>query len=158
MSSQRRVMSFHYTLWNKGGDVVDKSEKGEPLSYLEGAGQIIEGLERVIALMSVGDKKKVDVSAKDAYGEKDPSLVFKVPAAQFPKKQLKVGDMFQSNDSGDHSVYTVVAIQTEHIELDGNHPLAGQDLTFEVEIATMRAATPQELEHGHAHGGHGHDH
>lgn len=158
MSNQRRVISFHYTLWNKGGDVLDKSEDGQPLAYLEGAGQIIEGLERVIALMSVGDKRKVDVAAKDAYGEKDPSLLFKVPASQFPKKSLKVGDMFQSNEAGDHSVYTVVAIQSEHVELDGNHPLAGQDLTFEVEIAGMREATPQELQHGHAHGGHGHDH
>lgn len=158
MSTQPRVISFHYTLWNKSGEVLDQSEKGTPLVFLEGSGQIIEGLEEALGAMKVGQKQKVEVPAKRAYGERDQELMYKVPVEQFPEKSLKPGDMFQSNDESDHSVYTVVAVTPTHVEIDGNHPLAGEDLTFEVEIAEIRAASPQELSHGHAHGAHGHDH
>lgn len=158
MSSNPRVISFHYTLWNKAGEVIDQSGKGEPLVFLEGSGQIIDGLEMALLAMKVGQKKKVEVPAKLAYGEREDDRKFSVPVEQFPGKTLKAGDMFQSNDEDDQTVYTVVSITATHVEVDGNHPLAGQDLTFEVEIAEMRAASPQELSHGHAHGAHGHDH
>lgn len=158
MSNTPRVISFNYTLWNKAGDVLDQSEKGQPLVFLEGSGQIIEGLEEALGKMIIGQKKKVEVPAKRAYGERDKERTFKVPVEQFPEKNLKAGDMFQSNDEEDQSVYTVVNVTSTHVEIDGNHPLAGEDLTFEVEVTDMRPASPQEVSHGHAHGAHGHDH
>lgn len=153
----KRVIGFHYTLTDKTGTVLDSSIGDEPLYFLEDSQQIIPGLEKVIAIMNVGDKKKIEVAAGDAYGDVNPELVVKVKKTQFPPDaQLTVGDQFQVNNDAHSPVFTIMSIETDEVAVDGNHPMAGKDLMFDVEIIGMRPATPEEMSHGHAHGSHGH--
>jgi FKBP-type peptidyl-prolyl cis-trans isomerase SlyD len=156
-----RVIAFHYTLKNPAGEVLDSSSGAEPLLFLEGAGQIIPGLEEQLLLLSVGDKRTIQVPSARAYGEHDAELVMEVPKTRLPKAEgLTVGDQFASRGPNGEpaGVFVVTAVGGETVTLDGNHPLAGVDLTFEIEIMTMRNATAEELSHGHAHGGDGHHH
>lgn len=155
----KRVIGFHYTLTDKAGTVLDSSEGSDPLFFLESSQQIIPGLEKVIALMNVGDKKKIEVKAQDAYGDVNPELVVKVKKTQFPPDaQLSVNDQFQVNNDPQSPVFTITEIGDEEVTVDGNHPMAGKDLFFDVEITNMREATAEEVSHGHAHGAHGHGH
>ena len=155
----QRVIGFHYTLTDKSGTVLDSSIGDEPLYFLENSQQIIPGLEKVIALMNTGDKKKIEVLAADAYGDVNPELVVKVKRTQFPPDaQLTVGDQFQVNNDQHSPVFTIMSIDNDEVTVDGNHPMAGKDLFFDVEIIGMRDATAEEMSHGHAHGAHGHGH
>lgn len=155
----KKVIGFHYTLKTTGGDLIDSSEGQEPLLFLQDSGMIIPGLEKELVQMNVGDNKNVQVKAADAYGEVINDLVISVKKSQFPPQaDLKVGDQFQVNEEPDAPVFTVVDIQDEDITLDGNHPLAGIDLSFDVEITEVREATEEEISHGHAHGVGGHNH
>ncbi len=155
----QRVIGFHYTLTDKSGTVLDSSIGDEPLYFLENSQQIIPGLEKVIALMNTGDKKKIEVLAADAYGDVNPELVVKVKKTQFPPDaQLTVGDQFQVNNDQHSPVFTIMSIDHDEVTVDGNHPMAGKDLFFDVEIIGMRDATAEEMSHGHAHGAHGHGH
>jgi FKBP-type peptidyl-prolyl cis-trans isomerase SlyD len=148
-----RVVSFHYTLRDPGGRVLDSSAGGEPVSYLEGAGQIIEGLDEQLRFAAAGEKARVIVPAKKAYGERDPAQIQRVKRALLPVEgELKVGDQFQTDTDRSAPVVTVQAVEGDEVLLDANHPLAGVDLTFDVEIVAVRVPTPGELEHGHAHG------
>ena len=161
MNSQTRVISFHYTLTNKAGEVIDTSrDQKEPFSYMEGVGQIIPGLEKSMALLNVGDARKIDVAAADAYGVHDAQLIVEVPRSKLPNStELTVGDQFQaSGPQGEMLLFRVLEIMGDNVKLDGNHPLAGEDLTFDVEVMKIRDATKEELAHGHAHGGDGHHH
>ncbi len=155
----RRVIGFHYTLTDKAGTVIDSSVGDEPLIFLEQSHQIIPGLERVLVLMNVGDKRKIEVKAADAYGDVNQELIIKVKRTQFPPgADLKIGDQFQVNEDAHSPVFTIMALTDEEVTVDGNHPMAGKDLFFDVEITTSRAATAEEIAHGHAHGAHGHSH
>lgn len=155
----KRVIGFHYTLTDKSGTVLDSSEGSDPLFFLENSQQIIPGLEKVLSIMNVGDKKKIEVRAQDAYGDVNPELVVKVKKTQFPPDaQLSVNDQFQVNNDPHSPVFTITEIGDEEVTVDGNHPMAGKDLFFDVEITTMREATAEEVSHGHAHGAHGHGH
>ncbi len=155
----KRVIGFHYTLTDKSGQTLDSSIGDEPLYFLEGAQQIIPGLEKVIALMNVGDKRKIEVKAADAYGDINPDLVVKVKKTQFPPDaDLQVGDQFQVNNDHHSPVFTIMSVDTDEVTVDGNHPMAGKDLFFDVEIVGVREATQEEVTHGHAHGAHGHGH
>jgi FKBP-type peptidyl-prolyl cis-trans isomerase SlyD len=157
--SNPRVVTIHYTLTDEGGAVIDSSRDGQPLKYLEGAGNIIPGLEKELLSSNVGDKKQVRVPAKEAYGEKREDMVMQVPRAQFPADvNLKVGDRFRAGGEQDSPVFTVVALLEDQVTLDGNHPLAGKDLSFEVEVTEVRPATEEEVSHGHVHGDGGHHH
>jgi len=152
-----RVVSFHYTLRDPGGRVLDSSAGGDPISYLEGAGQIIDGLDEQLRFAAAGEKTRVVVPAKKAYGERDPEQVQRVKRAALPVDgELKVGDQFQTDSDRYAPVVTVQAIEGDEVVLDANHPLAGVDLTFDVEIVAVRAPTAEELTHGHAHGADGH--
>jgi FKBP-type peptidyl-prolyl cis-trans isomerase SlyD len=155
-----RVVSFHYTLRDPGGRVLDSSAGGDPVVYLEGSGQIIEGLDEQLRMVSAGEKAKVKVVAAKAYGERDAAQVHRVKRALLPVEgELKVGDQFQTDTDRFAPVVTVAAIEGDEVVLDANHPLAGVDLTFDVEVTAARPATAEELRHGHAHGaggcGHG---
>lgn len=157
--SARRVVSFHYTLRDPSGRVLDSSAGGEPISYLEGAGQIIDGLDEQLRLAGAGEKSRVVVPAKKAYGERDPAQVQRVKRALLPVEgELKPGDQFQTDTDQFAPVVTVMSVEGDDVLLDANHPLAGVDLTFDVEITAVRAPTASELEHGHAHGDGGHCH
>jgi FKBP-type peptidyl-prolyl cis-trans isomerase SlyD len=154
-----KVVTFHYTLKNSKGAVLESSFGQEPLSYLEGVGQIIPGLESALQGLAKGAKKSVAVKAAEAYGEHEAELVVQVPRAQIPKKDVAVGDQFQADSADGHmQVVVVVGVTETHVTIDGNHPLAGQDLQFDVEITEVREATKEELDHGHAHGPSGHHH
>ncbi len=159
LCSMPRVVSFHYTLRDPNGHVLDSSAGGEPISYLEGAGQIIDGLDEQLRFAAAGEKSRVVVPANKAYGERDPAQIQRVKRALLPVEgELKVGDQFQTDSDRSAPVVTVHAIEGDEVLLDGNHPLAGVDLTFDVEIVAVRSPTQAELEHGHAHGPGGHQH
>lgn len=157
--AQDAVVLIHYTLTGDDGKTIDSSAGGEPLAYLHGNGNLIAGLERELDGKSAGDKISVKIAPADGYGEYDKSLV-----QQIPKRALKgVGNvhvgmqLHAQSDRGPRAV-TVTHIAGDMVTIDGNHPLAGQNLNFEVEIADVRAATEEELTHGHVHGPGGHHH
>jgi FKBP-type peptidyl-prolyl cis-trans isomerase SlyD len=147
-----QVVSFDYVLTAKGGKVIDASAKGKPLIFISGLGQIIPGLETVLLGMQPLEKKTVTIEAREAYGAYDESLIYKVDRSKLPAQQINVGDMFEVGQDGNFSPVTITAIKGNEITLDGNHPLAGEDLTFAVEIVGKRPATADELAHGHVHG------
>ena len=147
-----QVVSFDYVLTAKGGKVLDASTKGKPLIFISVLGQIIPGLETVLLQMQPGDKKTVTIEAKEAYGVHDQGLIYKVERSKLPSRELNVGDMFEVGQDEHFTPVTISAIDGDEITLDGNHPLAGEDLTFAVEIMEKRPATAEELAHGHVHG------
>ena len=153
-----KVISFHYTLTDHAGTTLDSSAGSEPLAFLVGSGQIIPGLETHLLTMKVGDKRRVLVPAKDAYGDKDPANTTEVPLDQMPAKNIQVGDRFRAGTDHHAPVVLVTKVTDTHVTLDANHPLAGKDLTFDVEITEIRDATPEESSHGHVHGPGGHHH
>jgi len=145
----QRVLSFHYTLTNNQGQPLDSSRQSEPLAVLEGSRVIIPALEKELLQMNVGDTKKVELKAEDAYGQFDEALKTKVKRAQLPGDQLAVGTRFQTGPEQGNRVFTVTEIVDEEVHLDGNHPLAGVDLIFDVELIELREATEEDLAHGH---------
>jgi FKBP-type peptidyl-prolyl cis-trans isomerase SlyD len=150
MNSQ--VISFDYVLTARGGQVVDASAKGKPLIFISGMGQIIPGLEAILLQMKPLEKKTVTIEAKDAYGIYDKTLIYKVDRSKLPASEIKTGDMFEVGQGGEFMPVTITVIDGNEITLDGNHPLAGEDLTFAVEVVQIRPATAEELAHGHVHG------
>ena len=156
MSNQ--VIFFDYVLTAKAGQVIDASAKGKPLIFISGLGQIIPGLEAILLEMQPSDKRTVTIEAKEAYGLHDESLIYKVDRSKLPAAEVKVGDMFEVGQEGHFAPVTITAINGDEITLDGNHPLAGEDLTFAVEIVEKRPATADELTHGHVHGAGGCQH
>lgn len=153
-----KVVSMNYTLKDDAGKVLDSSQ-GEPLQYLQGHQNIIPGLERALDGLNVGAKKQVTVKADDGYGQYNPSLKFAVPADSFGGQPPQEGMMVQlSSPEGQPFVAKIVEVSPENVVLDANHPLAGQDLHFDVEITEVRDATQEELAHGHPHGPGGHHH
>lgn len=148
----QQVISFHYELTDKDNKLIDKSQAGHPLIFLSGVGQIIPGLESLLITLNAGDKKTITVPAKEAYGIYNKELVYQVPKAKLPTPDVKVGDMFEVGEGEKMFVVGVIAIEGDTVTLDGNHPLAGQDLTFSVDIVERRDPTPQEVAHGHVHG------
>lgn len=157
--SENCVASFHYTLTDGSGKVLDSSEGHEPLSYLHGAGNIIPGLEAALVGKKVGDKLNVAVKAAEAYGLRDDSMVQELPATMFSGiDNIEVGMEFHAETEQGLQVVTVTNVDGDQITIDGNHPLAGIDLNFDVEITEIRNATEEELNHGHAHGAGGHHH
>jgi FKBP-type peptidyl-prolyl cis-trans isomerase SlyD len=148
-----RVVTFHYTLRDPSGQVLDTSAGGEPIAFLEGAGQIIDGLDEQLRGEPAGRKTIVKVPAARAYGLHDPAQVQRVLRTVLPVEGvLKVGDAFQAGPDRHAPVVKVVAIEGDAVLLDANHPLAGVDLAFDVEIVSAREATAEEISHGHAHG------
>ena len=156
MAAALRHLTFHYTLRNRDGRILDTSRGAAPLSCLEGAGQIIEGLEESLLRMGEGDTRQVVVPPERGYGLREAELVQKVPRDRLPVDDVKVGDQFQTGPDRQAPVVTVVAIEGDEVLLDANHPLAGKTLYFDVEVVEVRKATREELAHGHVHTGHDH--
>lgn len=146
------VVSLDYVL-RVNGEEVDSSNEGEPIDFLQGYGNIIPGLEKELYGMAVGDSKSVQVAARDGYGESDPEAIIEVPRSEFPEDvPLKPGlELQMQNVDGDMLNAVVVDISDETVRLDFNHPLAGQELHFDVTVISLRAATDEELAHGHVH-------
>ncbi|MDO6571514.1 MULTISPECIES: FKBP-type peptidyl-prolyl cis-trans isomerase [unclassified Gilvimarinus] len=157
--SDNCVASFHYTLTDKEGKVLDSSDGREPLAYLHGASNIIPGLEKELVGKQVGDKLKVDVPAAEAYGERNDEMMQELPASMFTGvEKIEVGMEFHAQTEQGTQVVSIAAVDGDNVTVDANHPLAGVDLTFDVEITDVREATSEEQEHGHAHGAGGHEH
>lgn len=154
----KRVFAFNYVLRDKGGQILDQSDENHPLPFLEGMQQIIPGLESQVISMTEGDKKKVALPAKDAYGEVRADMVMKVPRKELNHIKLEIGAYLQLDLGSKSKVVRITEVGDEEVTLDGNHPLAGVDLEFEIEMVMVREATQEELTHGHAHGLHGHSH
>lgn len=158
--AKNSVVSFDYTLTDPEGKVLDKSEGRGPLTYLHGAGGIIPGLESALEGRSSGDALKVTIDPEKAYGVRDERAVQTAPRSQFPPGQMiMVGQQMQAHGpNGRQFNVRVTKVTDTEITVDANHPLAGVPLTFDVKIVAVRAATPEELQHGHAHGPGGHQH
>lgn len=155
----QQVIGFNYTLKDGESNLIDTSEGRAPLLFLVGSGHIIPGLEQELVSMNVGDKKNVEVKAKDAYGDVVEDLKITVKKSQFNEDQeIKVGDQFQVSNEANAPIFTVTGIENDDVFIDGNHPMAGKDLFFDVEITEKREATEEEVQHGHAHGEGGHQH
>jgi FKBP-type peptidyl-prolyl cis-trans isomerase SlyD len=157
--TQDQVVSIHYTLTDDAGEIIDHSAEGEPLAYLHGRGNLIPGLERELTGKSAGDKLRVKISPADGYGTYDAALVQRVPRRALKGvADLRLGMRLQTQTAQGARTVTVTQISGGMVTLDGNHPLAGKNLTFEVQVAAVRAATAEELSHGHVHGAGGHHH
>ncbi|MCM2971220.1 peptidylprolyl isomerase [Larsenimonas suaedae] len=157
--AQNTVVAFHYTLKNDSGEVLDSSEGREPLTYLHGAGNIVPGLEKEMAGKTEGEKFEVRVDSAEGYGEVQPALVQEVPRDAFQGvDNVEPGMQFQAQTEGGPLLVTVKDVQGDTVTVDGNHPLAGEALNFDVSIQEVREASAEEVEHGHVHGEDGHEH
>ncbi len=153
-----RVIAFSYTLKDSTGKVLDASEPNQPLPFLEGKKQIIPALEAVIVDMQEGDKKSVSLKAADAYGDFRSEMIMDVPKEDLAHLKIEVGSHLQLQLDRGIQIVKVAKISDTHVTLDGNHPLAGADLNFDVEVILIRDATAEEIAHGHPHGLHGTTH
>lgn len=146
------IVTLEYTLKDETGEVIDSSE-GEPLEYLHGHGQLLPGLEQALEGKKKGVKLDVKVAPEDAYGEHDPDRIIQIERQELPEDMTPEIGLELATDGPDGSPVTlwIVDIEGDTITLDGNHPLAGQLLHFEVQIHNVRQATPEEIEHGHEH-------
>jgi len=150
---EKRAVSIHYTLTNEQGEKLDSSEGQDPLRYLHGASNIIPGLENALVGKTTGEKVSVTVQPEDAYGEINPEMIQIVPREAFEGiDDIQAGMQFQaSGPDGQTQVVTIKAVGEEGVTVDGNHPLAGQVLNFDVSIEEVRDATEEEIAHGHVH-------
>jgi len=153
------VISLEYELTDDDGVTLDSNKGGEPLSYLHGHGQIVPGLERELAGKPVGHVAKITVPPEEGYGQRDEDRMVTVGRGRFDFEP-EPGQVLEASMSEGGSIpFLVVSVTSETVVLDGNHPLAGKTLHFDIKVLGVRPATPAELEHGHAHGdGHGHHH
>lgn len=155
--AQDTVVSLSYELYDADGALIEKAQ--DPLVYLHGHAGIFPLVEQALEGKAVGEACKVRLTPADAFGEYDAELVRVEDRDKFPA-EVAVGMQFQgeSGKAGEVIVYTVTDIADGKVVVDGNHPLAGQTLNFSCTIAAVRAATHEELSHGHVHGAHGHHH
>ena len=153
------VVSLAYQVRTEDGVLVDESPVSAPLDYLHGHGSLIAGLEKALEGHEAGDRFDVNVGANDAYGNYDENLVQRVPKDVFMGvDELEVGMRFLADTDQGPVPVEITAVEDEHVVVDGNHMLAGQDLNFHVDVVAIREATEEELQHGHVHGEHDHHH
>ncbi len=153
------VVYFHYTLTNESGETVETSLDGEPSAYLHGAGNILAGVEQALTGKAAGDKVEVTLPPEQAYGPKQPDRVQRVPVKHLIfKGKLRPGLTVQVNTADGRRPATVVKAGKFSADIDTNHPLAGQTLTFNIEVVELREASADELAHRHVHGPGGHQH
>jgi len=157
--TENAVVSMHYTLKDEQGQELDSSIGQEPLVFLSGAQNIIDGLDKSLQGKTAGDKLEVSVAPEDGYGAIHEELIQKVPTENFQGvDDIQVGMQFMAQTPGGQQPVTVIGVEEDGVMLDGNHPLAGKTLNFNVEIIDVREASAEELEHGHVHGEGGHQH
>lgn len=153
------VVSLAYQVRTEDGVLVDESPVSAPLDYLHGHGSLISGTETALEGHEVGDKFDVAVGANDAYGQYDENLVQRVPKDVFMGvDELQVGMRFLAETDQGPVPVEITAVEDDHVVVDGNHMLTGQNLKFNVEVVAIREATEEELAHGHVHGAHDHHH
>ena len=155
----QKVVDFHYTLTNEQGETVESSRERDPMSYLHGANNIIPGRAAIHGLLQAGDTFEVTVQPADAYGERQETNVQRIPLKRLGKiPRPRPGQILGLQTQQGPVQVTVIKVGRFNVDVDANHPLAGQALTFDVEIVGVRDATEEEISHGHAHGPGGHQH
>ena len=155
-----RAVGFHYILTDDTGTELDNSSGRDPMTYIHGMGMIIPGLEQALEGQVVGASLNVSIAPEDGYGVVDPQMIEEVPRESFRDVDtIEVGMQFEAQtEKGDTVAVTVTAVSDDTVTVDGNHPLAGKTLNFDVSVEEVRDATEEELEHGHVHGPGGHEH
>lgn len=153
------VVLFDYTLTDDEKEIIDSSKDGGPLAYLQGEGQIVRGLEKAMEGKKAGDSFKISVSPDEGYGMIDPEKIAVVDADQIEGgDELEEGMQLEASHDEGEQIVVVSKIEGKKVTLDGNHPLAGMNLHFDITIREVREATAEEIEHGHVHGPGGHHH
>jgi len=154
--AENKVGIFHYTLTNNAGEILDSSEGQDPMPYLHGCGNIIPGLEVQMAGKGAGDSFTAIIPPAEAYGEFDPEAFMQVPGAQLPEGiefQQGLQLIAQGEDGSAMPIFMDSYDEANDLyTFNANHPLAGETLTFKVDVVGVRDATEEELAHGHPHG------
>ncbi len=157
--TKHKVATINYTLKDKEDNILDESSDSS-FTYLHGASNIIPGLEKALEGSEAGDEVSVDVKPEDAYGERNLEMIQRLPRDLFPEEvEVKEGMQFHAqSSSGDPVIVTIDSIDGDEVVVDGNHPMAGKHLHFDVVVVEVRDATEHEIEHGQVHEEGGHDH
>ena len=151
--TENTVVALDYKLTDDEGALIDQSQDGTPLFYLHGVGQIIPGLESRLEGKSAGDRLQVTLPPEEGYGQRDPELIRSIPLDMFEEpEKLEAGLQFDLEDETGVYLFTIQEVREGEVVADGNHELAGMNLTFDVTIREVREASAEEVEHGHAHG------
>ena len=151
--AQNKVAIITYTLTNVNGDVLDQANEEQPFAFIAGTGNIIPGLDEALAGKTAGDVVTTTIAPEHAYGERHDELTQTVPKEMFQGvDNVEPGMQFNAQTNQGMSVVTVTNVEGDQVTIDGNHPLAGETLNFDVKILEVRDATADELEHGHVHG------
>lgn len=154
-----RVVRFHYAVAEAGQAPMESSKDvGEPLAILFGHGQIIPGLEKAMEGREAGDSFKAAVTAAEAYGERREGLTQRIPKKHFGEQKLEPGMQVVLNTNFGPRAVTIEKVGMSVVDVDLNHPMAGKDLEFDIEVVDVREASEEELAHGHVHGEGGHHH
>jgi FKBP-type peptidyl-prolyl cis-trans isomerase SlyD len=156
--SAQKVVSIHYTLTDNDGNVLDTSSNGEPLKYIQGIGALIAGMEEGLEGKAKGDKLQLKIAPEKGYGIHQPEMIQQVPMSAFGGQMVSPGMQFEAGTEEQRFIVTVTDVNDEFATIDGNHPLAGVELNFDVEVLEVREASEEELDHGHVHGPGGHHH
>ncbi len=159
--AKNNVVVMHYAVSDSEGTLIDSSYEDKPMAIIQGTGYLIPGLDDALIDHEAGDKFEVAVACEDAYGERHDDYVQTVPREVLAGvEDLALGTQLRATTDDGEQTVIVIDVQDDEITVDGNHPLSGLDLSFDVEVIEVREATADELEHGHVHseGGCGHDH
>jgi len=157
--SKNSVVTLDYLLKDENDNTLDSSEAASPIVYIQGSNNILPGIEGAVTGLKVEDEVAVFIAAADAYGVYEAEKVATVPrSALVGIEELEVGMQLQEDTGQGSQIITIKAVNDTEVVVDANHPLAGQDLYFELQIKAVRMATDEELEHGHVHGEVEHDH
>jgi len=149
---KNKVVEIEYTLKDDEGQVLDTSEGRDPLSYIQGVGNLIPGVESALEGKSSGESVQITVPPETGYGVRDDSLVLSIERDKFSGiEDLKEGLRFRMDTPDGPMIFTVVQVEDDEVLVDGNHPLAGMTLNFDITIQSVRDATSEELDHGHVH-------
>lgn len=157
---KNQVVTITFELKNRDGKIIEATSKDNPFSFISGADQVLPMLEHNIGEMLIGSKRVVVLEPENAYGIYEEDAIQVVDRSEFPQEsELKVGmEFIADTPDGGQMPFTIKSINENNIELDFNHPLAGLQLTFDIELLNLRDATQEELAHGHVHGAGGHHH
>jgi FKBP-type peptidyl-prolyl cis-trans isomerase SlyD len=159
IAEKDKVVTFHYTLKNAAGEQLESSREQDPMNYLHGASNIIPGLEKAMEGRASGDEFSVTVEPEDAYGQRNENNVQRIPLKRLRGVgKISPGQVLNLNTKQGQVQVTVLKVGRFNVDVDGNHPLAGTQLTFDVEITDIRDASEEEIKHRHVHGPGGHDH
>jgi FKBP-type peptidyl-prolyl cis-trans isomerase SlyD len=159
IAEKDKVVTFHYTLKNEAGEQMESSRESDPMTYLHGANNIITGLEKAMEGHAIRDEFSATLEPEEAYGERNENNIQRVPLKRLKGiGKISVGQVLNLQTNKGQVQVTVLKVGRFNVDVDGNHPLAGAQLTFDVEITDIRDASEEELKHRHVHGPGGHQH